>query len=209
MPMPPHPFGPPYRIETERVALRCWEPADTPALRALLADNREHLQRWVPGMADEPKPLEEKLREVRGWRATFDLDQVWQYALLGAGDGVLVGGVVACQLSPGEVDVGGWVAGDRGRRGYHTEAAAAFTRAAFDVLGMTRVQALCEAENERSIALLGKLGFTHEATPRHQVEGRRVGEMVWSILADEWPATPAAAIAAAARAWDALGNRLF
>jgi hypothetical protein len=33
--------------------------------------------------------------------------------------------------------------------------------------------------------------------------------MVWSILADEWPATPAAAIAAGARAWDALGNRLF
>jgi RimJ/RimL family protein N-acetyltransferase len=163
----------------------------------------------VPGMADEPKPLEEKLREVRGLRAAFDLDHAWNYALSGAEDGALVGGVVANRLSASAVDVGGWVADARGHRGYHTEAAAAFARAAFEVLGMTRVQALCEADNERSIALLRKLGFTHEATPRHQVEGRRVDEMVWSILADEWPATPAAAIAAGARAWDALGNRLF
>lgn len=38
---------------------------------------------------------------------------------------------------------------------------------------------------------------------------RRVDDMTWSILADEWPATPAAAFAAPGRAWDALGNRLF
>jgi|SRR3954447_5888657 len=207
--MPAHPFAPPYRIQTPRVILRSWEPADTPALRALLADNLEHLRRWVPSMADEPKPLDDKLREVRGWRATFDLDEAWYYALLGTDDGALAGGLVVGRLAPGEVDVGGWVAGERGHRGYHTEAAAAFARAAFELLGITRVQALCEAENERSIALLRKLGFTHEATPRHQVDGRRADDMVWSILADEWPATPAAAIAAQARAWDALGNRLF
>jgi RimJ/RimL family protein N-acetyltransferase len=207
--MPAHPFAPPYRIQTPRVILRCWEPADTPALRALLADNVEHLRPWVPGMADEPKPLEEKLREVRGWRATFDEDEAWYYALLDADDGVLAGSLVVGRLGPGAVDVGGWVAGERGRRGYQTEATSAFARAAFEVLGLTRVQALCDVANERSIALLRKLGFTHEATPRHQVDGGRADEMVWSILADEWPATPAAAIAAEARAWDALGNRLF
>jgi RimJ/RimL family protein N-acetyltransferase len=207
--MPAHPFAPPYRIQTPRVVLRCWEPADTPALRTLLADNVEHLRPWVPGMADEPKPLEEKLREVRGWRATFDEDEGWYYALLDAGDGVLAGSLVVGRRGPGEVDVGGWVAGERGRRGYQTEATSAFARAAFEVLGLTRVQALCDVANERSIALLRKLGFTHEATPRHQVDGGRADEMVWSILADEWPATPAAAIAAEARAWDALGNRLF
>src|SRR5213082_2955726 len=137
--MPAHPFAPPYRIQTPRVILRSWEPADTPALRTLLDD---------------------KLREVRSWRATFDLDDAWYYALLGADDGALAGGLVVNRLAPGEVDVGGWVAGERGHRGYHTEAAAAFARAAFEVLGLTRVQAICEAENERSIALMRKLGFT-------------------------------------------------
>jgi RimJ/RimL family protein N-acetyltransferase len=207
--MPVHPFGPPYRIETPRVVLRCWDPADTPELQALIADNREHLQPWVPWIADEPRPPEEKLRELRYWRSAFDLDQAWLYALLGAESGALAGGLVVNRLPGDAVDVGGWVAGGLGHRGYHTEAASAAARAAFEVLGMTRVQALCDVENERSIALLRKLGFTHEATPRHQVDGRREDEMMWSILADEWPSTPAAAIAAAARAWDALGNRLF
>lgn len=207
--MPFHPFGPAYRIETPRVILRCWEPADTPALRALLADNLEHLRPWVPWIADEPKPVEEKLREVRGWRAAFDLDHMWNYALLSAEDGAVAGNLVICRASPDAVDLGGWVGHDRAHRGFHTEAAAAGARAAFEALGITRVQACCEAENERSIALMRKLGFTHEATPRYQVDGRRVDDMTWSILADEWPATPAAAFAAPARAWDALGNRLF
>jgi RimJ/RimL family protein N-acetyltransferase len=207
--MPQNRFGPAYRIETPRVVLRCWDPADTPELRTLLSGNLEHLLPWVPWVADEPKPLDEKVREVRGWRAGFDLDQAWLYALFGAEDGALAGGVGVNRYSASAVDVGGWVADARGHRGFHTEAAAAVTRTAFEVLGMTRVQALCDAENEHSIALLRKLGFTHEATPRHRVDGRRVDEMVWSILADEWPATPAAALAASARAWDALGNRLF
>jgi RimJ/RimL family protein N-acetyltransferase len=207
--MPLHPFGPPYRIATPRVVLRCWDPADTPALRTLLAENRDHLRPWLTRIDDEPTRLEEKLREVRSWRAGFDLDQTWLYALLGAEDGILAGGVLVSRLPRNEVDVGGWVAQAQGRRGYHTEAAAAVTRAAFEVLGMTRVQAACEAGNAPSIALLRRLGFTHETTPRHRVDGERVDELVWSILADEWPATPAAALAAEASAWDALGNRVF
>ncbi|HEV7588694.1 MAG TPA: GNAT family protein [Longimicrobium sp.] len=206
MPLPR--FGPPYRIATRRVVLRCWDPADTPALQALLAGSREHLRPWVPGIDDEPT-LDEKLHEVRSWRAAFDLDQVWLFALLGAEDGTLAGGVVVNPLPRNTVDVGGWVAEAHARRGYVSDAFAAVARVAFEVLGITRVQALCRADNQRSIAMLRKLGFTHEATPRHEVDRQRVDEMMWSILPDEWPATPAAALAAEARAWDALGNRLF
>jgi RimJ/RimL family protein N-acetyltransferase len=200
----------PYRIVTPLVVLRPWDPAETPALQRLIADNLEHLRPWIEWIAEEPKPLADKLREVRSWRAGFDLDQGWFYALLDGGNDTLVGGLLANRLPPGDtVDLGGWGAADRGRRGHHTEAAAAVARAAFELMGMTRVQAVCESTNERSIALMRKLGFTHESTPRHLVGGQRVDEMVWSILADEWPATPAARIAAGAQAWDALGNRLF
>lgn len=204
------PPGPPYRIVTPRVVLRCWDPADTPALHELIAENLEHLRPWVSWVAGEPKPLEARLEEVRQWRAQFDVDQAWNWAMLAADDGQLVGGVVMNLLLDGaSVDVGGWVGQTRARRGFHTDGAAAAARVAFEVLGMTRVQATTDLENERSIALMRKLGFTHEATLRHLENGERRDEMVWTILVTEWPATAAARIAAEAQAFDALGNRLF
>jgi len=204
------PPGPPYRIVTPRVVLRCWEPADTVVLHELSAENLEHLRPWVPWAADEPRPLEARLHEVRRWRAAFDVDQAWHWAMLAADDGRLVGGVVMNRLPDGaSVDTGGWVGQTRARRGFHTDGAAAAARVAFEVLGMTRVQAATDPGNERSIALMRKLGFTHEATTRHLEHGQRKDEMVWTILASEWPSTAAAAIAAEAQAFDALGNRLF
>jgi RimJ/RimL family protein N-acetyltransferase len=199
----------PYRIATARVVMRCWEPEDTPALRRLIAENLEHLRPWIPWIEDEPRPLEEKLREVRGWRAAFDMDQSWYYAMLEEDGKTLAGGMVMNPFGADTVELGAWGSAGRLGRGYHSEAAAVMTRVAFDVLGRTRVQGVCEATNERSIAVMRRLGFTHEATPRHLDEGRRIDEQVWSMLADEWPASPAREMTAGARAWDVLGNRLF
>jgi RimJ/RimL family protein N-acetyltransferase len=71
------------------------------------------------------------------------------------------------------------------------------------------VQATFESTNERTVHLMRRLGFVHEATPRHEVDVQRIDEMVWSIMADEWPSTPACALAADAQAFDALGERMF
>jgi RimJ/RimL family protein N-acetyltransferase len=199
----------PYRIVTPSVVLRPFEPADAPAVHQLIADNLDHLRPWVAWAADEPKPLDEKLREVRSWRAAFDLDLAWHWAMLAADDGALVGGVNANRVGDDAVDVGGWVGLTRARRGYNLDGAAAVTRVAFEVTGFTRVQAITDPCNERSNALMRKLGFTHEATTRHLEHGERKDEFVWSILATEWPSTFAAEVASEARAFDALGNRVF
>jgi RimJ/RimL family protein N-acetyltransferase len=208
--MPIAPFGPPYRIVTPSVVLRCFEPGDAAAVHRLVAENLEHLRPWVAWVAAEPRTLGETLREVRQWRAAFDLDQCWSWAVVGADDGELSGAFVMNRLpDPAAVDTGGWVTHTRLRRGYYTDAAAAVARVAFEVLGLTRVQAVTDPDNERSNAVMRKLGFTHEATTRHLEHGRRHHELLWSILADEWPNTFAAEVAAEARAFDALGNRVF
>jgi RimJ/RimL family protein N-acetyltransferase len=208
--MPSPPFGPPYRIVTPSVVLRCFEPGDAPAVHRLIAENLEHLRPWVAWAADEPKTLGEKLLEVRQWRAAFDRDQSWHWAVVAADDGELAGAIVMNPVRDTEtVDTGGWVGHTRVRRGFQTDATAAVVRVAFEVLGMTRVQAATHPDNDRSNALMRKLGFTHEATTRHLEQGRRQDELLWSILADEWPTTFAAEVAGEARAFDALGNRVF
>jgi len=206
--MPIHPSGAPYRIVLPDLEMRCWEPADAPELQRFLADNDEYLRPWVPWMADEPKPLEAKVKELRSWRAAFDLDQTWLWSLRLSG-GALAGGSVMNRLPGDAVDLGGWGTAELGGRGLYGRAAAAATRVAFELLGMARVQGICESTNTRSIHVMRRLGFTHEATPRHEVEGQRIDEMVWSILAEEWPSTPACALAADAQAFDALGERMF
>jgi len=200
----------PYRIVTPSVVLRPFEPADAPAVAQLITDSLEHLRPWVAWAAHEPKPLHLKLAEVRGWRAAFDLDTGWHWAMRSADDGALVGALVMNRLPGGDaVDLGGWVGPACLRRGYNTDAAAAAARVAFEVVGATRVQACTDPANERSNGLMRKLGYTHEATSRHLEHGERKDEWHWSILATEWPATFAAEVASEARAFDALGNRVF
>jgi RimJ/RimL family protein N-acetyltransferase len=205
------PYGPAYRIVTPRLILRCWEPAaDTPALVALIGRNLEFLRKWLYWAHDEPLPLETKAAELRRWRAEFDLDRMWSYAALDAESGELVGGMVIFQRDYGmAAETGGWFGEEFNGRGYHTQGSAALARAVFEVHGLQKVQTTCADTNAASIAVRRKLGFSHDGMIRHLVEGRHRSEMVWSLLADEWPISPAARYAADARAYDALGNRLF
>jgi RimJ/RimL family protein N-acetyltransferase len=208
--MPTSLLCPAYRVVTPRVVLRCWEPADAAALHRVIGENLEHLRPWISWIAQEPLTMEERLRDVRAMRAAFDADEYWSYAVFDADDGELAGGFVLHRPATGNSgDLGGWVAAARGRRGLQSDAAAAMARVCLEVMGMDRVQACCDATNERSIALMRKLGFTHEATPRWLEDGERKDEMLWGLLADEWPCSHAAELAADARAYDAVGKRLF
>ena len=46
--------GPAYRIHTQRLVLRCWQPTDAPLLKAAIDANLEHLRPWLPWAQYEP-----------------------------------------------------------------------------------------------------------------------------------------------------------
>lgn len=203
------PFGPAYRIETPRLRLRCWDPADTPALVALIGRNLAYLRDRRAWARSEPRPLADKLRDVRYWRAEFDLDRTWSYAVLGA-DGELAGGVSIVPRDYGaSAETSGWVGREHAGRGYHVEAAAALARAAFEVHGLDKVQTACLDDDADRVAVTETLGFRCDGVIRQFADGRRTRQLLCTLLADEWAGSPAAALAAGARAFDALGNRLF
>ena len=69
-PHPIHPVpGPAYRIQTPRLVIRCWQPADAPLLADAVTASLEHLRPWMPWVHAEPEELEAKVQRLRGFRA--------------------------------------------------------------------------------------------------------------------------------------------
>lgn len=79
-------------------------------------------------------------------------------------------------------------------QGFATEAAAELLALAFDGLGLHRVVARLDARNDASARLAARLGMRREAhfVRNELVKGEWTDSVVFAMLADEWPASPAA-----------------
>lgn len=207
------PSAPAYRIETRRMVLRCWAPADAALLKATVDGSLDHLQRWLPWASRHPISLDQTIADVRGFRRKFDGDEDFAYGAFDPGETEIFGGGGLHQRSgPGALEIGYWRRADGGGQGLATELAAALCRAAFEIHEVQRVDIRVDPENRASARVAEKLGFRLEATLRQRlvvVEGKLRDAMIWSMLRDELAGSPAAALAGDARAFDAAGRRLF
>lgn len=201
-------MAPAYRLETDRCALRCFDPRDARALHEVVAADRAHLARWLEWARAEPRELSERVEIVRAFRRRFDADEEWAYALLDAGSDA-VAGSVALRPVPGEpvaFTVGYWIARAHAGRGLATEAVAAVVRSAFEVHGAARVEVHCDASNEKSRALAARLGFRLDAELRGRGHAPGEARAVFSLLHGEYSDSPAARVAV--RAFDALDDEI-
>ncbi|MGA9575600.1 MAG: GNAT family N-acetyltransferase [Lysobacterales bacterium] len=185
-----------YRVETERLMLRCWSPADAPALRAALDACDTHLRPWIPFMKDEPRTLQQTARWLRGHRAAFDTGTMYRYAVFDSAEKTLLGeNMLMARVGPGGLEIGYWTHKAAIGRGIANEATCAMIRVAFDIEKAARVEIICAPENRASALIPARLGFTHEATLKKRVvdtEGVSRDLMVWSLFADDYPSSPAA-----------------
>lgn len=192
---------PPYRLETERLVIRCWEPRDAPLLKAAIDASLEHLRPWMPWAHDEPQTLAEKIDLLRGFRGRFDLGEDHVYGIFSPGETEALGGSgLHPRVGPGAFEIGYWVSAAAAGRGIATETTAALTRAGIELAGAKRIEIRVDPSNEASLKIPRKLGFTEEATLRKRLPGRLPGDelrdsVIFTLLADELPASPAAAVA--------------
>jgi RimJ/RimL family protein N-acetyltransferase len=201
---------PPYRIETERLVIRCYEPRDAEALADAVNTSLDHLTPWMPWAA--PADVEEQVELLRRFRGEFDRDGDYVYGVFDRDDTRVVGGAgLHRRGGPASLEIGYWLRGDSVGMGYATELAAVLTRAAFEVARVERVDVQIDPANVRSQRVPQKLGFTHEATLRRRLPPRDEGgprrdSMVFTLLRDEFGASPC--IAYGYRAFDAAGREL-
>lgn len=197
MPTPTFP-GPAYRVQTPRLVLRCWQPADAPLLKAAIDASLDHLRPWMPWTRSEPEDLQPKIERLRQFRGQFDLGQDFIYGIFASDQKAVLGGTgLHPRSGPHCREIGYWIHKDHIGQGLATEASAALCRVAFTVESKQRVEIRCDPANHASAAVPRKLGFTHEGTLRHDIEegpGKGRDSMVWGLLATEFDDSPAAAV---------------
>jgi RimJ/RimL family protein N-acetyltransferase len=201
--MVPHEIpGPAYRVRTERMILRCWEPGDAELLKDAIDVNLDHLRPGMPWAMDEPQELQTKIERLRRWRRGFDLGQDFVYGLFAPDEREVLGASgLHTRAGDGACEIGYWIHAHYINRGLATEVAGALTRVAFEVDSVRRVEIHCDPRNVRSAAVPRKLGFVYEATLRQRVrdsQGALRDTMVWTLLQEEYRASAAAAVGMAA-----------
>jgi RimJ/RimL family protein N-acetyltransferase len=200
---------PPYRLVTERLVLRCWEPRDAALLKDAVDSSIEHLRPWMPWVVHEPQTVEEKVELLRGFRGRFDLGQDFIYGIFDRDESEVAGGTgLHTRIGEDAFEIGYWIAAGQAGKGLGTEATAALTRAAFELTDVERIEIRCDPANERSRAIPRKLGYIEEATLRRRLHYPEVRDVVvYTLFRDDYPATPSAT--AEVEAYDAAGNRVL
>jgi RimJ/RimL family protein N-acetyltransferase len=203
---------PPYRIESERLVLRCYEPSDALLLKEAVDSSLDHLRPWMPWAQAEPQPLEQKIELLRTFRGEFDLGRNFAYGVFEPDELRLLGGAgLHPRGGQGSLEIGYWIRADAIGRGLATEVTAVLTRAGIEKTGLARVDIQVDPANERSLRIPRKLHFVEEGTLRsrlepHEAGGPRRDSVMFTMLAEELVGSPC--MEHAYRAYDALGSEL-
>ncbi|HUZ85173.1 MAG TPA: GNAT family N-acetyltransferase [Gaiellales bacterium] len=205
---------PPYRIVTERLVVRCWDPADAAALKEAIDSSLEHLRRWMPWAANnEPEPEVVKVHKLRRFRGQFDLGENFVYGVFDREESRVLGGTgLHPWVGDGALEIGYWVRQDAQGFGLISESTAALTRVAFELCAVDRLHIHCDPQNTRSRAVPVRLGYVDEGLLRRRQPGSDGtpnvrDSAVFSMFADGYASSPCAR--ARLEAYDAVGARVL
>ena len=199
----------PYRIETERLVVRCYEPADAQLLKAAIDSSLEHLRPFMPWAIHEPQTLEEKTALLREFRSEFDRGENFIHGIFSRDESEQLGGTgLHPRIGPGGLEIGYFVRADATRQGIATESTAALTRVGFEVCRADRIEIRIEPRNTASFGIPRKLGFVEEATLRRRLpggEGEPLRDVtIFTLFREDFDPS----IAPDIRAYGARGERL-
>jgi RimJ/RimL family protein N-acetyltransferase len=200
----------PYRIETERLVIRCYEPRDAPLLKEAIDSSLDHLRAWMLWAHGEPQTIEQKLDLVKHFRSEFETGESFVYGIFAADESELLGGTgLEPRIGPRGLEIGYWVRASAARQGIVTESTAALSRVGLEVCGADRIEIRVDPDNVASLGVPRKLGFAEEATLRRRLpapEGEPLRDVtIFTLFREDLDSS----LPLGLRAFDELGRQLI
>jgi RimJ/RimL family protein N-acetyltransferase len=200
-----------YKIETERLLIRCYEPADAQKMHEAITGSLDHLRPWIPWARQEPRELEWMESFVRLFRGQFDLGQDAVFGIFDKAGTEQIGGTgLHNRIGKDAREIGYWINVRHVHRGYATEAVCALIRVAFEIEQLSRLEIRCAPGNAASRRIPQKLGFRHELTLKDHytdLEGKPIDTMVWTLSKREYEDGPIPHTGL--RAYDFMGREIL
>jgi RimJ/RimL family protein N-acetyltransferase len=172
---------------TPRLILRTFRQDDLPAYAAL--NEHPEVVRWLGG---EPLSREHSDSIAEWAQELYAEEGIGLLAVERQEDGAFVGmcGLHHQTTYPDDVEIAWRLAYEHWGRGYATEAATGWLDLAFGRLGLERVISITDGPNERSLAVMRRLGMTFDHEAQVEDEGILFDAVVYAITAEQWRARP-------------------
>ncbi len=179
-----------YKIETERLIIRCYKPTDAPLLKEAIDQSLEHLLPWMPWAKNEPETVQTKIERLRKYRGQFDLGVDYTFGIFNKEETELIGSTgLHTRLEGNAREIGYWISSRYAKQGYATETVKALVKVGFEIEELDRIEIRCAPENVASQGVPKKLGFLHEGTLKNRttnVEGQARDVMIWTKFKSDY-----------------------
>ena len=169
-------------LVTERLTLRPFGLDDLPMYREMCAD--PVVMEFLGGVWS----AERTEKSMLGANRRLANDGYGMVAVERRSDGLFLGsaGLGVEHWYPDDVQLGWRLAPEHWGQGYATEAAEAWMERGFTTIGLERILAMADVPNDRSVAVMRRLGmqWDHEATLLD--EGEPFDAVIYAITAEDW-----------------------
>lgn len=180
----------PDELRAGSLLLRTWDPEEVDEFERAVLENLEHLRPWMPWVALEPVPIEDRVGRIERWAREAREGTDWSV-------GVFVDGAVAGSAGlhqrrdPGVLEIGYWLGESFTGRGVATLASYLLTEFAFENEGTEAVEIWHDRANHRSGGVPRRLGFElieeRPADPYARAPGDEGIDCRWRITRANWP----------------------
>jgi RimJ/RimL family protein N-acetyltransferase len=199
-----------YRIETERLVIRCYHPKDAPLLKASIDESLEHLRPWMPWTNDEPESIDKKTARLRKYRGQFDLGIDYTFGIFNKEEDTLIGSTgLHTGADENAREIGYWLNVNHIGKGYALETVKALTTVGFEIEGLERIEIHCASNNMRSRNVPEKAGYINEAILRGRhldPFGEKRDVMIWTMFKGDY--LNITSIFEEVKAFNLIGERL-